>query len=136
MFSWILGKVLGNGISGILDGAAKIVDAVYTKDGEKLDKQAVLERIKNEPLAQQAAINLAEANNSSLFVSGWRAFIGWMCGFAFGWTYLVSPYIGWILLRIYPDAQPLPILDTKELLAILLALLGVASFPSSKGETK
>ena len=38
----------------------------------------------------QLDINKQEAAHRSLFVAGWRPFIGWSCGIALAWTYCRS----------------------------------------------
>lgn len=70
--------------------------------------------------AAQSAINLEEAKASSLFVSGWRPFIGWNCGFAFSYQFLIYP----MLVAYNPKIVAL---DTNSLLALLSGMLGLGS---------
>jgi hypothetical protein len=64
--------------------------------------------------AQQAAIDTAEAANTSLFVSGWRPFIGWVCGFGFVYS-IVGPVFH------------LPAVDTSNIVSILAGMLGLGT---------
>jgi Holin of 3TMs, for gene-transfer release len=64
--------------------------------------------------AQQSATNTAEAANTSIFVSGWRPFIGWVCGAGF----------------VYSIVQPvlhLPPVDMSNIVAILGGMLGLGT---------
>ena len=50
----------------------------------------------------QLEINKVEAASPSVFVSGWRPFIGWVCGAACAWNWIGLP-----ILRMYvPDLTP------------------------------
>lgn len=75
----------------------------------------------------QLEINKIEAQHSSIFVSGWRPAIGWICGVALGWNFIIQPlllYVAWIV----PDGANLaaaPQLDTGELMTVLLGMLGL-----------
>jgi hypothetical protein len=60
--------------------------------------------------------------NSSVFVGGWRPFIGWVCGLALLWQFFIAP-IGSALLGWQLDAVRL---DTGEMLALVGAQLGVS----------
>ena len=52
--------------------AAVLVDALYTSDEEKLDRQAALARIISRGDALQTQLNTIEGSHRSLLVSGWR----------------------------------------------------------------
>jgi len=41
----------------------------------------------------QLSINKAEATHKSIFVAGWRPFIGWTCGVALCWHFVLAPII-------------------------------------------
>jgi hypothetical protein len=51
----------------------------------------------------QVEINKIEAAHAEIFVSGWRPFIGWVCGVALAYTYIVAPFWAWMLTVWYPD---------------------------------
>src|SRR5210317_593281 len=56
------------------------------------DKQA------NEIALAQIEVNKAEAASGSLFKGGWRPFIGWICGVAFAYHFLLQPFLVFILV--------------------------------------
>ena len=78
---------------------------------------------------QQNDINLAEASNSSIFVSGWRPFIGWVCGAAIAYQYLVRPCVKGLYIMYTGHDFPvnLPGLD-ENLWQLLVAMLGLGGF--------
>ena len=72
----------------------------------------------------QIAINQAEAGNPSLFVSGWRPMIGWVCGMACAWNWIglkvalfVAAYLGHEL-KLAPA-------EIGEMMPILMGMLGL-----------
>ena len=83
--------------------------------------------------AQQAQIdvNKTEAASSSVFVAGWRPAIGWVCGFALAWQFVLQPFATWILsvVCLYQklNLPPLPTLDTGPLMTVMLGMLGLTA---------
>jgi hypothetical protein len=73
----------------------------------------------------QAAINVEEAKSSSLFISGGRPAIVWICATAFGWTYVVQPALVFILTVSGHPVQGLPALNMGEMMPVLLGILGL-----------
>lgn len=71
----------------------------------------------------QADINRAEAGHRSMFVSGWRPFIGWVCGAALCTNYFIVPALTWVSPKL--GMPPPPMLDLSELWPLLLGLLGL-----------
>ena len=74
----------------------------------------------------QMAINTQEASNSNLFVSGWRPFIGWVCGVAFCYHFVVQPLLAFILDNSGHEAK-LPVFDMEALSTVLMGMLGLGS---------
>ena len=73
----------------------------------------------------QLEINKAEAQHGSIFVAGWRPGIGWICGAALGWNFIIQPVASWIAFANGVDLEGMPTLDTGELTTILLGMLGL-----------
>ena len=70
------------GIGSIIKGVGKIADDLVTTREEKL-QIALEEKAMDVSLMRgQIAINQAEARHGSVFVAGWRPFIGWVGGCA------------------------------------------------------
>lgn len=73
----------------------------------------------------QLEINKQEAQHGSIFVAGWRPGIGWICGAALGWNFVIQPIANWAAFASGVDLAGMPTLDTGELTTILLGMLGL-----------
>ena len=45
----------------------------------------------------QIQTNIEEAKSTSLFIAGWRPFVGWTCGFAFAYSYILLPLLQFVV---------------------------------------
>ncbi len=72
----------------------------------------------------QNRINSTEAAHSSLFVAGWRPFIGWVCGVAFAYHYILQPLLVFCLINTGQKVE-VPHFDMDELSTVLMGLLGL-----------
>jgi hypothetical protein len=72
----------------------------------------------------QLDINRAEASNPSVFVSGWRPFIGWVCGSACAWNWIGLP-VAAIALRAVGHPIELAPADLSQMWPVLLGMLGL-----------
>lgn len=72
----------------------------------------------------QMDINKVEAANPSVFVSGWRPFIGWVCGSACAWNWIGLPIakLAAVILGHSIDLSPA---DLTEMMPVLLGMLGL-----------
>ena len=77
----------------------------------------------------QLDINKTEAAHRSIFVAGWRPFIGWSCGVALSWTYVVMPIAQFILAQT-GHLVDLPALDMSEMMPVLMGMLGLGGLRS------
>ena len=75
----------------------------------------------------QIQTNQEEAKNSNLFVSGWRPFIGWVCGIGLTYNFLVYPLMLWSIAAYGATFTPPP-LFSDNLMELVLGLLGLAGF--------
>ena len=76
-------------------------------------------------LAQgQIAVNATEAASHFLFVAGWRPWLGWVCGAAFAWAYVLQPILA-AVLSASGSAVVLPTLDLSAMSPVLLGMLGL-----------
>lgn len=84
-----------------------------------------------EGLLGQLKINLEEAKHSSIFVSGWRPSIGWICSFALGYNFILYPIVKFVAVTYGGfDVNTLPQLDSGELMTVLLGMLGLGGMRS------
>ena len=136
----MLGVIQGllGGQGGALKTISKVVDDLHTSDEERLDKKILMQRIKQKLAEKQINVNAKEAGHRSIFVSGWRPFIGWCGGFALAFEFILSPAIEWYA-KFAGLSLTAPEIQTGPLLAIVTSMLGVASlrsFEKAKGLTK
>ena len=132
-----LGGLLG-GKGGALKTIAKVVDEIHTSEEEKLDKKILMQRIQQKLAEKQLDVNAKEASHRSIFVAGWRPFIGWIGGLALMFEFILSPCIEWYA-KFAGLNLTAPEIQTGPLLAIVTSMLGVAgmrSFEKAKGLTK
>lgn len=110
-----------------------IVDRAFPdKVAQEKERQEFLlkaQTLDNQLAAAQVAVNQVEAASSNIFVSGWRPFIGWVCGAAFAYKFIVQPFLIFALVAIGSkfDYEDLPVLDWGEMSTILIGLLGLGT---------
>ena len=73
----------------------------------------------------QLEINKEEAKHTSIFVAGWRPAVGWVCGLALAWNFVLYPVAQWGAFLWGVDLTGMPKLDTGELMTVLLGMLGL-----------
>jgi Protein of unknown function (DUF3154). len=136
------------GIGSIFDFGSKLLDKVFpNKDDADKAKLAMLQmqqqgafkelEIQLELAKGQMAINEKEAQSPSLFVSGWRPAVGWVCVFAYAFNYLLMPIANWLAVWLDPNAPKILMLETGELTTLLFGMLGIGglrTFEKLKGK--
>ena len=75
----------------------------------------------NQLLEIQTRINEIEAQHRTVFVAGWRPFIGWVCGVALAYNFVIRDLFIW---AIKPETVP-PALQMEHLMTVLLGMLGL-----------
>jgi len=119
----------GNLVQNTLGSIGGLFKDIRTAITGKIDpeKEAAIvikmQEMDNQLLLAQAEINKAEASNPNVFVSGWRPFIGWVCGIGLVYEFFIHPL--WVWISINFKLLPPPNIDTALLSTILIALLGM-----------
>jgi hypothetical protein len=72
----------------------------------------------------QLAVDQAEGSNPSIFVAGWRPFIGWVGGAGLAWTFVVGPAVSFVLPIVAPSVH-VPVIPTDGLMELVFAMLGL-----------
>jgi len=106
--------------------AGKVLDKfVQDKDLKaKLDHE--LNMAFHEANLAQVEVNKVEAASQNMFVAGWRPFVGWTCGVALLYHFLLLPLLHFIL-RATGNEVELPEFDFSHLSTILMGMLGLGS---------
>ena len=123
-------------VTGLLD---KFVEDKDQKARLAHDLATMAERHAQELAKGQLAINAEEAKSRSMFVAGWRPFVGWSCGLALFWHFLGLPVTLFVTSFAGVELPPLPAFDMDTLMTVLLGMLGLGgmrSFEKFKGLTK
>ena len=81
--------------------------------GKEIDPQKLIEL--------QSEINKVEAQHRTIFVAGWRPFIGWVCGVALAYNFVLRDLLIWF---VGPEQVP-PALQMEHLMTVLIGMLGL-----------
>jgi hypothetical protein len=126
-------------LPSLLPALSEVLDRVIPDQASaakaKLEMEARLLEAATTQASQQAEINKVEASHQSIFVSGWRPYIGWVCGMAIAWAFLLAPMLSW-LLPVVGVVAAVPPLQTEFLLELVFAMLGLGglrTFEKLKG---
>jgi len=113
----------GGAVATSIDAAAGLTREIGSaiRGREPVDEGKLAE-LETSLLNAQAEINKAEAQHKSIFVAGWRPFIGWVCGVGIAIAFVIKPVVEWFV------DKELPALDVGQLIALVVAMLGVAGY--------
>ena len=131
----LLNSLIGP-VTGILD---KVVEDKDQKAKLAHELATMADKLSHEQQLAQIEVNKAEAASGSLFKGGWRPCIGWVCGIAFGYHFVVQPIIIFIVALIGVEIPDLPEFDMSTLLTVLGGMLGIGglrTYEKQKGLTK
>jgi len=112
---------VGSVLNGLGSMAKDIRVAITGKDPATEEKLAELEAA---AAKAQSDIDLAEAQNPNMFVSGWRPFVGWVCAAALAWYYILAPLTTYVL-SIFGVKSTMPSFDAGTLITLLMTMLGI-----------
>lgn len=122
-----------------IEAIGNILDSLFTSTEEKLDKKIIMLRLAQKPNIAQIELNKIEAQHRSIFVSGWRPAVGWVCALALLYSFILRDIISWIMIINGVEHPPPPELAMEHLMTVLLSLLGLGGFRSVEkmaGRTK
>jgi Holin of 3TMs, for gene-transfer release len=77
-------------------------------------------------LQSQTDTDKAEATNASVFVAGWRPFIGWICGAGCGWNWIGLPIASFVATAVGHPVTVAPA-DISQMLPLLMGMLGLGA---------
>lgn len=83
---------------------------------------------------KQIEVNIQEAQHQSIFVAGWRPFVGWICGLGLAYQAILHNLIEW-LSGIYGFPVP-PAPDSEVLIYVLGGLLGLGALRTYEKRNK
>lgn len=117
------------GIEAIVGLVTSIIGRIWPDKSEQQKLQFARElqqaMIEADLAKGQMDINVEEAKSSNLFVAGWRPFIGWVCGLAFAWQYLVCPLLTFLIVASGHPAPAMPEFGIETMMPVLVGMLGL-----------
>tara|TARA_R100000278_G_scaffold105448_1_gene81938 strand:- start:3961 stop:4365 length:405 start_codon:yes stop_codon:yes gene_type:complete len=126
-------------VAGLLD---KFIEDKDQKAKLAHEIATMAEKHAHEAAMAQVDVNKAEAQHRSIFVAGWRPFIGWTCGVALAYHFVLYPIIVFAIMT-FPElpvpADALPEFDMESLMTVLLGMLGLGglrTWEKTKGVAK
>ena len=111
------------GLGAVSDLVGTVVNKIWP-DKSEAEKQQLAAAVM--VVQGQLDINKVEAANPAVFVSGWRPFIGWVCGAACAWNWIGLP-IAKMGLTLWGHSFDLAAADLTEMLPVLMGMLGLGA---------
>ena len=106
-------------ISGLLD---KFVEDKDQKNALAHELATMADNHAQELAKGQLAVNAVKAAHKSLFVAGWRPFVGWVSGIGLSYNVIISQILGiWF---------EVPTVDPSLLTPLLMGMLGMGAMRS------
>ena len=131
----MIGKLI-EPVTGLLD---KFIEDKDQKAQLAHELATMADRHAQELAIAQIEVNKAEAASGSIFKGGWRPFIGWVCGSAFAYHFVLQPVIVFAVLTAGVDLPPLPEFDMASLMTVMMGMLGLGglrTYEKQKGLAK
>ena len=123
-------------VTGILD---KFIEDKDAKNAMAHEIATMAEKAAHEAAMAQVEVNKAEAQHKSIFVAGWRPFVGWTCGIALAYHFVLAPLILFGVGISGFEIPALPEFDMGSLMTVLMGMLGLGglrTYEKQKGLTK
>lgn len=124
-------------LTAVLNIGTSIIDKIWPDKTQaeaaklkmfELQQQGALAEIQNgfNLMLENIKVNANEALHQSVFVAGWRPFLGWVGGCAFAYNYVIMPMLVYFIKLYNPAAPAMPALDMGELTTLLFGMLGIS----------
>jgi hypothetical protein len=125
-------------IDKLIGPVTSIVDKFVVDKDLKMKLQHELETALHSANLAQLEVNKAEAAHKSVFVAGWRPFVGWVCGVALSYHFILAPLLQFGFALAGMD-QELPEFEFSQLSTVLMGMLGLGglrTFEKMKGVSR
>lgn len=129
----LLTPVINKVLDFIPDPKAK-AEALAKAQEAMLEHQDKIMAAISEQNKSQSDINLEEAKSGNIFISGWRPFLGWTCGAAFAWVYVIQPVLSFSF-NAAGHPLTLPTIDFSTMSTVLMGMLGLAGLRTFEKKT-
>ncbi len=116
----------------LVGAGRQIINKFFPDPAQAAEAELELLKLAQQARQGQLEINRVEAAHRSIWVAGWRPYIGWACGSAIVYSYILRDFLI-IGLRIADIEVPdLPVIDLDDLWPVLLGLLGLGALRTSE----
>jgi hypothetical protein len=133
ILSDLIGPIINKVLDYIPDPKAK-AEAAAKAEQALLDNQEHIMAMLSASDQKQTETNTEEAKSTSLFIAGWRPFIGWTCGAAFGWAYVVQPIAAFAFSAAHHPVT-LPVIEFSAMSQVLMGMLGLGALRTYEKKT-
>ena len=114
-------------VTGLLD---KFIEDKDQKVALAHEISTMADRRAQELALAQVEVNKAEAASSSVWKGGWRPFVGWVCGTAFAYHFVIQPLAIFGLAAYGMEVPELPNFEMGQLMTVLMGMLGLGGLRS------
>ena len=118
----MIDKLIGP-ITGLLD---KFIPDADTKAKLAHSVATMAQNHAQELAKAQLEVNKVEAAHKSLFVAGWRPFIGWTCGLGMFGNFITIPFSNFVLALFEYDIV-IPLVPLETMMPVLMGMLGLGA---------
>ena len=118
----MIDKLIGP-VTGLLD---KFIEDKDQKARLAHEVATMAQRHAQELAKAQLEVNKTEAQHRSLFVSGWRPAVGWVCVLGMAGNFMVIPFSNFVLALLEIPVK-IPLIDTATMMPVLMGMLGLGT---------
>jgi hypothetical protein len=115
-------------VAALLD---KFIEDKDQKNALAQQLATMSERHAQELAKAQIEVNKVEASSSSLFVSGWRPAVGWVCVSGMAGNFIIIPLANFVL-ALSDSNITIPLVDTATMMPVLMGMLGLGAMRSAE----
>lgn len=117
----LLKKLVGADLTNPVEAVGNVLDKITTTDEERAAAEIVKAKLILESDKLQAEVNRVESQHRTLFVSGWRPMIGWLCAAGLAIVFVVNPVLAWALNTAGPE------IPLEYLMELVIGMLGLGT---------
>jgi hypothetical protein len=133
---------LGSILKELISPVTNIIEEVVVDKDKVREIKLEMEKLADKAderyhteLMGQIEVNKVEAQHASIFVAGWRPFIGWTSGAGLAYSFVLAPFVEFVA-RAFGYTQEMPMPDASQLMVLVTSMLGVGamrSYDKAKG---
>lgn len=133
-------QLIAPAVAPIIDKLVSLIPDTNARKKAREEFELELQHAITAQSLAQIDVNKEEARHTSIFVAGWRPFIGWTCGVGILWAFVGQPVAAWYITAFEPASiKTLPQINTDHLFELVLAMLGMGglrTYEKIKGTAK